>query len=369
MKNKIQLQICSKNYKYMVIIICTLLIFSIITVYKAIDYDLVIEEKNKENTIEEKFSFDYIPIVKESTLYPTGGKVEPDKVIFSQLTDKLVIQLNSVIESDKAVKIDGNVEVFYSLESEETFKRQFPLVSQQVFNADVVGTSHKLLEKEVQLDTTKIYDYIDTVEEETLYRANRYLLKIKPVIEGNVYDENGKIIHEINTDLEIPFEIAGQYIKYIGESTEKETINITPIQNIDIIPQTISLLGIKMNVISARYILGSICVILSFALVSLVISRIKFMKEKRTETYFIDKKYKSRIIEISEKISFKNTLELALRSFKALLQIAEKNEESILRYEINKDHVYYYVVGNNTIYYYYSISDISIEGCDLANDA
>lgn len=336
--------------------------------YKAIKQPLVAEEKVIENKIEEKVLFDYAAIVQPSTLYPRGGKVVPDKVIFTKLTDKLIIQLDSIINTEKPVKIEGSTGVVFSLVAKDMWEREFELVANHSINTE--GIHNSILQKEIELDIEDILSFTNKVEEESLVRSSNYLLVIKPKVEGTIFNEKGNKLLEINSNIEIPFEVSGQFIKYAGESMEREFIKTEVIENINTVPQRFYLFGKELSIIKSRYFFSTISIILLVLILISIAEKVIFKEEKTNEIYSIDKKHKSKIISLSNKTNFGNSPQLGLKSFKALLQISEEKEEPILRYaDENEGAVYYYIIGNPTIYYYRSINSIVVKGSCLAHDA
>ncbi len=359
----------NKKYRiYVLGLIAILWLISTIFAFKAMGQPLDIERKIIENKIEEKTIFDYAAIVRPSTLYPQGGKVAPDGVIFTNLTDKLIIKLDSSINTEKPVRVEGNAEVIYSLVSKDMWEREFELVSPQAINLQ--GTTSSLLKKEIQIDLEKISNFIKRVEEETLVRPSSYILNVKPKIKGTVYGDNDEILHVIDNEMVIPFELSGQQIKYVAESPKKEFIKTKTLDRINKFPQSFSFLGIKMSVVNARYIFGIISITLLTLIIVAFFENSLIKKEKESEVDLIDKKNRSKIIEISDEINFGELPQLSLKSFKALSRIAEEKEEFILRYANNiEGTVYYYVLGNTNIYYYCSSESIVAKGSGLVHDS
>ncbi len=353
-----------KYRPYIVGIIIILCISSTFFTYKAMSKPLVLEENVVKNTIEEKIAFDYAAQVQASTLYPEGGQVIPDGVMFTKLTDKLIIQLDSSINTEKPVKVQGDSEVTYSLVAKDMWERTFNLTDHQISSQ---GISNTLLQEQVEIDISKIFAFIEIIEEETIVRGT-YSLVIRPQVTGSVLGEENNEIHEINKSLEIPFDISSQYIKYAGESIDKEFIEKKNIEEIKIIPQKLIFFGKELPIIKSRYAFGSISIITLLILIIGIFEFGMLKKKNRTEVNLIDKKYKNKIIDISDKTSFRNLPQLRLKNFKSLLQISENNEESILRYvDDTEEKAYYYIVSANTLYYYSIVKNTIDKGSELVS--
>lgn len=360
-------KINGKYRAYIVGLVVVLLLISIIFAYKAMKQSLYREEKLIKNTIEEKLSFDYAPLAKPSTLYPNGGKVASDMVIFTNLTDKLIIKLDGSLNTELPVSVEGSTSVSYSLVAKDMWEREFIVVPTVTTKTE--GISHSMLKEEIQINIQELLDYIKIVEEETLVRPN-YLVVIKPKINGVVYQGSDGVIHEINSNLEIPFEISGQYIKYVGEIKENELININVLKDLKTIPLYYEFFGNRVSIITARYVFSIMSIILLILLLIYIIERAIWEKGKGTEVNIIDKRYKNKIITILDKFDLENIPQLCLDSFKTLLQISEEKEEPILKYtDDTEGFVYYYVLGTTVMYYYKVFKNIVDEGSEVPNDA
>lgn len=346
-----------------IVVIGLVWIISTYMAYKAIIQPIAIEKTVVENTIEVKSAYDYKVRVNPSILYPTGGVVTPDLAIFNSLTDQLIVQLGSNIISKENVTVKCDVEINYNIISNEMWDRTFNLIPRQTKHSE--GVTHTILDEEKTLNLKEIFDYIKSIEEQTLVRPNGYLVVISQTIKGNVYDSNG-IIHEINNELKIPFEVKNQYIRYAGETLEKEFVESFPIEKKVLIPQEFNLFNMQISIVLARYIFGASAIIL-FVLLILVIKKVKRQNEN-SEELLIDKKYKNKIVEVIDKLDIEGLPHIRLKSFKALLKVSEEKDENILKYSDNDQEVYYYILGVTSIYFY-CISDKSTKRLVLAHDA
>ena len=369
LKNKkIPMKISRIHRKIIYSLIIVLWIISTRFAIQVLRQPLEIEEKITKNTIEEKTSFNYAAIVQPSTLYTRGGKVTPDGVIFTKITDKLILNIDSMISSQEPVTIESVAGVTYSLVAKDMWEREFELMRQRTINTE--GTSNLLLQEEIELNLEDIFSFTKAIEEEVLVRPSNYLITIKPKVKGTVYDNKGEKIQEINIDLEIPFEMSGQYIKYTGEPMQGQLSKIKVLEEIKTIPQSFILFGKELSIIKSRYTFSITAVVLLILIFIPIIKQVTLKKEVKDENYLIDKKHKGKLVEISDKIISEDIPQLRLKTFKSLLQIAEEKEEPILKYLDDREGViYYYVVGTSTIYYYGSTQNIITEGSDLAHDA
>jgi hypothetical protein len=357
----------NKNYKAYVIyaLVLAFLITSFLTL-KAFTNPLAAEEKSIDNTIEVKTSFDYSGVVKRSTLYPAGGKVSGDDIIFTSLTDKLIINVKTNVSTEKPVTVEGTSELIYTLAAKDMWHKDYEVVASHPVQSE--GLSHTLLQEDITIGIKQLFDYISRVEEETSVNFGDYLLIVKPKITGAVYQDNGDKVYDIHTELEIPFEISNQYIKYAAESPEKEFMETRAIESINNHPERMKLLGTSIPVITARYVFGLLSLLSIACLIVKLLSKAKLMKQNLSEIDRIDKKYKYKIVEVSSKVVAHNQMQVDLKSFSALMQIAEDKDEPILKYE-NKlsGTAYYFVVGTAATYCYEVLEKNKNEGCETIN--
>jgi hypothetical protein len=317
--------------------------------FLAIRQPVVKEEKTIKNIIEEKESYDCLIKVKPCLLYPDGGIAAPDGVIFNSLTDQLIIKLDLRINTQEAVRVEGSSGVVYSLVAKDMWEREFTAAETESFHTE--GVSNDLLHKEIRIDINDILKLIQSIEEETAVRPNAYSIIIKPKVNGTVYQQNGEKIYEAVSDLAIPFELTGQYMKFAGESAENEFTDTKTIEDVNMVPQSFNILGMELPVTGARLVLGTISILSVLPLIKFLIKKKKSKKPEESEFSLIDKKHKGKIIEVSDKLSFNMLPQLGLKNFNVLLKIAEEKEEPILKFsDVGK--VYYYVLGTSGIYYY-----------------
>lgn len=362
---KFYCKISEKYMKYIMLLIFTVFVISLILAILAIRQPSEIEEKVIKNVIEEKTSFDYKAKVKPSTLYPNGGIITPDKVIFNNLTEDFIVELKSDINTEQSVRIDATKKITYNLIAEKMWEREFVLKQPIKYNTE--GINHSVVNEEVHININEINSYITKVEEETLVRPN-YLLTVKSVVTGNVYDENDNSIYEINNILEIPFDLSGQYISYAGETEEKEFINTKNIEQVIVLPQYFNLLGMKLNLIGSRLGFGAAAIISLLFLLRFIIEKSKNKASASTEFNLVDKKNKGNIVTITKKIEIDSMNQVAVKSFKDLLKIAEEKDESILKYFDNSlDIVYYYITSSSFIYIFKYMN--VIKGSEQVQDA
>jgi len=182
-------------------------------------------------------------------------------------------------------------------------------------------------------------------------------------------DQDGNKIHELTSDLEIPFEVSSQYLRYIGEADTMEYVNTTTVEENNTIHQYFNLFGRELSVIKSRYSFGIATIILLLMLLVGIMEMTMSKKRKVSDIDLIDKKYKSKMISVTDKSKFENFIHVDLHDFKSLLKVAEEKEELILKYiDSMENMVYYYVMGTTYIYSYHTSKEFAIESSDLVYD-
>ncbi|MDF2538651.1 MAG: hypothetical protein K0S76_1672 [Herbinix sp.] len=322
---------------------------STFTFLQAIRKPVVTEEKVVQNVIEQKESFSYSVKVKPSLLYLDGGTISPDDVVFNNLTDHLILDFDLSVNSRKPVKVQGNVSLVYKLVAESMWEREFTLRSDK--SIDSVGVSNSIMQEQVTVNINDILQYLKQIEEETSVRPSGYTLTFKPIFNGVVYDEKGNKLDDLTSNLEILFDLNSQYLKYSSENASDELVTTKSIEERRTIPQEISFLNWNISVMKSRVIFGLLSLLSLIPIVIMIIRKMRTQKNQEAEDVLIDKRHRSKIIEVSDKISLDLMPHLGLKNFNVLLQIAEEKDEPILKYS-SLDTVSYYVMGTSSIYHY-----------------
>jgi hypothetical protein len=279
------------------------------------------------------------------TLFPNGGIVDTKDSMYTKITKAIHLNLKSNVTSDKPVSVQGTRSVFVRLIAEGLWERNFVLEPQKDFNLQ--GNENKLVENDYVIDVKNIAAYIEKVEKEITVRPDKYLINIKPEIIGNIIYEDKKL--PIDTTPEISFEFSS-IIKLIGE---KEFTKETPIETTRILNQNFRLMNIVVPIIPARYIFSTLSLLLFGIIVFRIYKNININKKEIPEVNKIDKKYKNRLTDISKNITMLNKINVNVKSFKSLIQLADDKEQPILRFNNSDiDRIFYYVMDGDCIYSY-----------------
>jgi hypothetical protein len=336
-------------------IIAVLWIISTWLTIQALRKPLVLEEAVITNRLEEKVSYDYMVDVKRSLLYPKGGKVSPDGIIFNNITNSLIITLDYGLKSEKSVKVEGNIIVKYRITATDMWEREFVIIENKPIKSE--GVENSLLKEDIAIDLSDLLEYTTKIEEATLVKPNSYTLTIEPQIKGTVYQDNNQMLYKVDKNLEIPFELNSQTMKYKGDPQAKEQVYNSDIQEINTVPVTINLFNNEVLLLNARYIFGILSFVLFLILIPAMYKKLKIKKVKVSEINLIDKKHKGKIIEVNDRISYERLPRVGLKSFKDLFSMAEEKEEPILKYNDDKDNSVYYYFPCVSCIYFYSVSD------------
>lgn len=312
---------------------------------QAFQQPLQIEERVEENNISFKTTFEYKASVQPCTLYPQGGIVVPDEAIFSNITDKLLVKVNSTVEADKPVKVDGTKKVLLTLTADRYWERSFILEQDTPINLE--GTINSIINKEYSINLVDIRNYIEQVAGELKLQPSSYLLRIRPILEGQVIYGEEKI--QLDRELELTFDYTDSVIR-LNKDAQLEFFKETPIIMSDIIEQSFILFGKEYPLVAARYTFSVISLgSLIFILVNLA-KKIRIKRLMVTNITKIDKKYKGRIINLERELDVKDKICITIDSFKSLLKIADEREQPVFRKLASQDLAHYYVVDGDYIY-------------------
>ena len=348
----------------------TLLTWIVCTFFalKAIGQPLEVEQQVDINTVVQKTDFAYKADVVPSALYPDGGVVTPEGPIFTELLKELRIDIQSVIEADKNVIVEGNKGVILTLIAENLWQRRQQLDAESDFTLQ--GLNNQVINGTYSINLLELQNFIDQVEEETKVPAGKYLLKVKPIVTGIIVGSE-KI--DIDQSPELTFELKGNTLQIIGD---KEYSKETVFKKTEVLTEPFQFFGQELAVFTARKVFG----ILSVGLLILMLIIVKLFGFQRvllggratSRAAKIDKKYRSRMVSIKEALNNVSKHSVALDSFKSLLKIADEKELPILRYENGRENAIYHVVDGEYVYNYHLEDNHEIKmdintGSDVAN--
>lgn len=322
-----------------------LFIISTILACRALRQPSRIQERVVENIISQYTYFNYKAEVVPCTLFPKGGVVEPEEAMYTAITKAIHLNITSIIKSGQPVSVQGVRRVFVRLIAEGLWERQFVLEAREEFSLE--GNENKLVEKDYIINIDDITEYIGKVEEEIVIRPDKYLLNIKPEIEGNVIYDGNKF--PIDSTPEISFEFSDQ-IKRIGE---KEFTKETPVETLISINQSFKMLNVSIPLVTARILFPAISLII-LGIIIFGGYRIRGTDKKDVfEASKIEKKYNNKLTFIDRNISVLNKITVNVKSFKSLIQLADDKEQPLLRYKSSDiGRVFYYVIDGDCVYSY-----------------
>lgn len=340
-----------KNRSVIVIILILFSLLFLSLALKAIMQPFSVSEKVVDNRIVQRLSSDYIAAVKPSTLYPGGGKAAAIGTIFKNITDDLIFNFNVSFISEKPVIIDALQETTYILKAEDLWEREFILSDSEPVQATL--KTNFAADEKVTLKLDDVYGFIKNVEDETANRSN-YSLTVREKITGNIYDEDKNVVHAINLELLIPFEVFSQYMRYTGEPEGNEYFVTASIESDKVVPQKFSILGLSLSIVYSRIgfciaALTSICLLLI-----MLLSNSRHAAEQPEDAGMIEKKNRRKIIPVTRKINLDAVTYISLDSLNDLMKIAEEKDEAIYKYSEAETSIFY-VVNSSFIYTYKSI--------------
>ncbi|NLX63264.1 MAG: DUF5305 domain-containing protein [Clostridiaceae bacterium] len=354
---------------YRILILAILVITLILSIYyfnMSISQPEVFDDKIIENSFTETIDFSYQAIVNPSTLYPNGGRVVPDGIIFTKITDKIIINMNYSLESEAPVSIDGNIRASLNIIAKDMWNIEKELVPLQSVKSE--GNLNPIIQDEIYIDIKDVLTLIKQVEEEILARPSNYMMVVRTFINGDVFDHNGAMIYQLAETVEIPFMVGEQQISFAGDLNLLNTVKKNTVERSNPVQNKINILGIQVPVTDVRLISACIGLLTLVVLTVGLAKSIKSSNKNKTEESTIDKKLGSRIIKVYDKTAFNGLIQLRLPDINSVMQIAEEKEEPVFKFIDDFGHNIYYCVLNNLFAYYYSIPIKPVESAEKANE-
>lgn len=334
------------------IVLCAVSLF---LTYSAISRPLQVEEKVQDNLIKHNTAYSYQTTVKPCTLYPDGGTIQPDGIIFTQLTDAINIKAISAMTADRAFRIEGKRKLNITISANQYWQREFPLVEEEEFAAE--GKEVFVFDHDIALEPDGFINFINRVEEETRFSVAEYSFIIKPVVEGVIVQNGYKT--PIEPLPELVFRYSSNRLELGNESMELQTV--IPIERTQRVTQYFNLAGYAIPLVTARYIFSILSALLLIISLHVLWDTLRFKKIMRDEAGAIDNKYANRLVTIKEDIGgIKDKKPIKVDSIKSLMRIADEKECPVLRYnDKEKGVTNYYITDGGFIYSFSASSRIA----------
>lgn len=144
-----------------------------------------------ENTLQQKTAFSYLVNVQPSELYPQGGLIEPDSIIFEKVTKEILTTIQTSITSEQDIKVEGSFHPILTIEAGEFWEKEIPLSQKQPFQFE--GKEYNLIDHTFSININEIKELIKRVEDEIIVSPNNYLLKVNPNITGTILYEGREV--------------------------------------------------------------------------------------------------------------------------------------------------------------------------------
>jgi len=335
-----------KNKKLFFPLLLVLIIAATISIYSLLQPASTTNQIN-DNTPRIETSYDYKATVKSNLLYPKGGTIEVGDTIVKKITTAIPFNLKSTILSENEVLAKGTHEVQLLVKAGDYWERMFPLEQKQDF--EVKGTIISMLDNAYEIDMEKLNAFIIQVEEETGVRPSQYEIEVVPNIKGTMLHAGKEM------DIQIQDKLMFQYLHdEIKLASDKTFTSATPLTTNQVITNTFTLFGMPFSLSLIRIIssLVSILVLLTiiFTYKYLMVDRGKPVPSQADK---INKKYRSRIIKVSQKVNMAQKSKLSLDSFTSVLKIADEKELPIFLHEDQQnDSAVYFIVDGDYFFSY-----------------
>lgn len=316
-----------------------------------------IKEDFVSNKIQQRTIMEYKLDVVPNALYPAGGIVIPDNVIYPNVLKSLLIHIDSKVSAESTVKVDGLEKISLKLVSDNAWVRD--LLVKPENKVSTLGTENSLGGGDLVINLKDITNFIKKFELETK-ASGRYFLLVNREFKGDVTSNNRTVPIDLKSELK--FEFAGNTLKLVEEEGKaqsttneisypgsKTIANEIIIQDTNIKEQKFVLIGKEIKIATARttFLVIAFVYFLLFVVPLGIKGRSKKMLLSEVEK--IDKIHRKRLLTVHERV--RGTNEIMVDSFNSLLILADEKEELILRFE-HGYRVTYTIIIQGYIYYY-----------------
>ncbi|RSK26426.1 hypothetical protein EJF36_05895 [Bacillus sp. HMF5848] len=332
--------------KWALFVIIPILIVSCFVTIKAFMTPTEVTETILENVIKEETNFAYEAEVKRSLLYPEGGTIDPGEHIIKNITKSIPVSINSQVFAEEPVEVAGNYQLNMSITAEGLWKKDFTLEEPVAFNKS--SNEVNIINKTYNVDVEKIVSFIEAVEKEIKIGVGSYIIEIKPILDGKIIYKDQT--YELNKESVLKFDYSKEQFSLIKD-TELEFYNEYAVENTKNIVNELVIFNITLPISGTR-IVGLILTLLCVAAMIVVMKDKIANAVKTPEQEKIDKKHKSRIVEIHPSTDLNQFQRIALTAFKQVIQIADDKELPVHKQITSVGETQYFVIDNNLLYFY-----------------
>ncbi|MBE4907174.1 hypothetical protein IMZ08_03760 [Bacillus luteolus] len=312
-----------------------------------------IKQETLENLIQDKTIFSYSVDSKPSTLYPEGGLISPPpKVVIGSITNSIDLSVDKIIVSNEPIQVEGTYKVILKVIAEEIWEKEFNLVEEQEFKTE--GINLELINETFKVDPQAIQDFIEQTEKEVKV-SGKYSVQVIPVVEGFItYRDN---VYALDKEGSVLFNYQSYLFSLQNETLEFD--NVSEVMNTIEHLRNFQLFGIQLEWVTLRLALLIITPLL-FIPIMLLYRTIKplglrqWITTKRDRKKHIDNKYKSHIIQLTEKPDMENMKPLHVPTIDDLIRLADEKELSVFTYKEKKDQSIYFILDGNFTYLFKS---------------
>ncbi|WP_409344248.1 DUF5305 family protein [Paenibacillus sp. MBLB4367] len=308
--------------------------------------------KTVENQINSNVRLDYKAEVTASALYPKNEIITPDMVIFARITKSVPVNINYALKAQKDIAVSGSYRVLMTLTADQMWQKEYELKGKTLFEA--TGKELQVVQDSISINLESMIDFIARVEKETQLKPQKYTIKIKPLLDGQIKYEDRTF--PVDQSPELNFEYVNNYLKMIGN---KEYAKEYAAEKTSSTPQSLEVLGAAISIPLARSIFPAGALLLSALLGGLVVMRRKQGDGGSSESAAIDKKLAKRLIHLAEFSLPEENRFIRLQSFDMLLQMAEEKELPLLRLqESDEEVVTYFILDGSCMYGYKAMGNL-----------
>jgi len=290
--------------------------------------------------------FSYTAHTDRSTLYPDGivGPVSATSSddappLYSKLTRTIDLEINYLLQSERVPVVDGEMNVTVTVSAEDGWSQLIDSVGPFPFAGNSAQGS-------VAIDVQQVQALINTIQEETGYRASNYHLAIVPTI-----SVDGQIGGEPIEDVYVPEYIIQMTSAQVVPPLEFQQNEAKSVGQDVVLPETVSLLGMTVTVKTARWILA-VGLAIALSILGLLAAMV-FLGLGANEADKVRARYRSLLIEVDgTQVNDQHHAIVNVASMRDLARLAQRDGRMIFHHLSGQTQRRFFVTDGTTMYQY-----------------
>ena len=303
-------------------------------------------------TVSDDVNYQHLGFFSYSAAAPAGvydtATIQSGDPVFPSLTCSINVNFNYTLVAESMENIEGTYQLNAILTYPQSgWQRTIPLKEQTPFTGSAFDT-------QADLNLCEIVRLVKSVEELTSVHAGFYTLSITPLVHVTGVVAGRALASTFEPNLTFQYDRTQFYL--IGQNEGSGVLNPSEAESLHaekIVPNTLTLFGLKMNVSILR-VIALVGLVLSLS--GLVVLWLQVENIARTDQgTFVRLKYDPLVIDVEENGYRSNVQPIDVNSIDDLAKLAEKHNTLIL-HEVREGIEKYFVNVNGMPYLYSRIN-------------